>query len=174
MIKHTVSRAAWDWVPLYFPFMCYEEAAKCEQYCIMGHDFSACVTLPSLSSRGNSRLSCQERRRRVCVRACVPACTSLVSFLGLQIAFVWSISLAIYSLSGNAATDEAEVRHCFIRPPLHFTPIPFAPYYSHLTVRECARLCTLFVYAMLSCFAFGAGERARRDRTRVKKKKKKR
>lgn len=25
------------------------------------------------------------------------------------------------------------MRHGFIRPPLHFSPVPFAPYYSHLT-----------------------------------------
>lgn len=31
------------------------------------------------------------------------------------------------------------MRHGFIRPPLHFTPVPFAPYYSPLTARERAR-----------------------------------
>lgn len=43
------------------------------------------------------------------------------------------------------------MRHGFIRPPLHFTPIPFAPYYSHLTVREHAWP-RAFVYFALSCF----------------------
>lgn len=72
--------------------------------------------------------------------------------VGLQIAFVWSISLAIYSLSERAATAWAEMKHGFIRPPLHFSPIPFAPYYSHLTVRKRARvkrvcaLCVIMFY----------------------------
>lgn len=44
----------------------------------------------------------------------------------------------------------------------HYTspPLPFAPYYAHLTVRERARRAP-FVYAPLSCFASGAGGRAR-------------
>lgn len=33
------------------------------------------------------------------------------------------------------------MRHGFIRPPLHFTSNPFAPYYSHLTVGARARHC---------------------------------
>lgn len=33
------------------------------------------------------------------------------------------------------------MRHGFIRPPLHFSPVPFAPYYSHLTARRSARAC---------------------------------
>lgn len=62
------------------------------------------------------------------------------------------------------------MRHGFIRPPLHFTPVPFAPYYSHLTVSERARPAPI-VCALLSRFAFGAGERARRAGTCVEKKK---
>lgn len=60
------------------------------------------------------------------------------------------------------------MRRGFISPPLHFTPVPFAPYYSHLTVRERARRAP-FVYALLSCFPVGAGERARGEGTRVRR-----
>lgn len=85
----------------------------------------------------------------VCVHALL---ISSFQRVGLQIAFVWSISLAIYSLSERAAMDWAEMRHGFIRPPLHFTPIPFAPYYFHLTLRKRARvkrvcvLCVIMFY----------------------------
>lgn len=42
------------------------------------------------------------------------------------------------------------MRHGFIRPPLHFTSIPFAPYYSHPTMRAraCPSVCVLCVIAL--------------------------
>lgn len=53
------------------------------------------------------------------------------------------------------------MRHSFIRPPLHFTSIPFAPYYSHLHAGECAQ----HAHSVLSCFAF---ERAHIGRVHVR------
>lgn len=85
---------------------------------------------------------------------------SYVQSAGRQIAFVWSISLAIYSLSEKAVADWAEMRHGFIRPPLHFTPIPFAPYYAHRTVRARACLCVCVLGGIMFCFwGFVHGEK---------------
>lgn len=95
---------------------------------------------------------------------------SYVQSAGRQIAFVWSISLAIYSLSEKAAADWAEMRHGFIRPPLHFTPIPFAPYYAHRTVRARACLCVCVLGGIMFCFeALCAWKRDGRSRRRKRK-----
>lgn len=95
---------------------------------------------------------------------------SYVQSAGRQIAFVWSISLAIYSLSEKAAEDWAEMGHGFIRPPLHFTPIPFAPYYAHRTVRARACLCVCVLGCIMFCFeALCTWKRDGRSRRRKRK-----
>lgn len=134
--KHRVSSAAWNCFPVHFTFFCFGVITKFKQCLIMIHDFLVHFTLQSLGSLSGSRLSCQQWRSFLYVYALL---ISSIQRAVLQIAFVWSISLAIYSPSERAATDWAEMRHGFIRPPLHFTSNPFAPYYSHLTVR--ARAC---------------------------------
>lgn len=49
------------------------------------------------------------------------------------------------------------MRHGFIRPPLHFSPVPFAPYYSHLTAswrgRVCLRPCVPATARAMCAFA---------------------
>lgn len=57
---HSVASAAWNWFPVYFTFVHYGAVTKFEQCLIMIHDFSMHVTLQSLGSLGDSRLSCQQ------------------------------------------------------------------------------------------------------------------
>lgn len=146
--------------PVHFTFHCFGVITKFKQCLIMISDFLVHVTLQSLGSL-SSRLSCQWWSSFLCVFVCMPFSFPIQRVV-LQIAFVWSISLAICSPSERAATDWAEMRHGFIRPPLHFTSIPFAPYYSHLTVS--ARACRCVCVPCVIMFYF------ERTRTREKKK----